>query len=92
MSAFDAGHNVSLTCADGAADDVKIACLAGDGGYLVGPAHLAYKALGHIPNLFVASGGSFIVPTRVMDAVGMRGYLPTDALAARAIAAIVAAS
>ena len=89
MSAFNAEHNVSLNCAAGAADTAKIACLAGDGGYLVGPAHLVYKALGHLPGLFRASGSSFIIPTRLMDAMGMRGYLLTEALAAKVLAAWV---
>ena len=43
MSAFNAEHNVTLNCADNAADTVKIACLAGEGGYLIGPAHLAFR-------------------------------------------------
>ena len=89
MSAFSAEHNVSLNCADGATDDVKIACLAGDGGYLVGPAHIAYKALGHIPGVFVASGPNYVMPPRLMDAAGMRGYFLTEALSAKVLASWV---
>ena len=86
MSAFNAEHNVTLNCADNAADTVKIACLAGEGGYLVGPAHLAFKALGHIPGVFVASGGANRISTRVLDAVGLRGFILTEELAAKVVA------
>ena len=87
MTTFDAKFDFRFSCAPGATIDTKIKSLGGDGGYIVGPPHILYKKVGHLPDIIVASGGNYKIPTRVLDAVALRALVPDPALRAILVAA-----
>ena len=74
MSAADAKYRVRTR--QNGDNAQRVASIGGqDGGFLMSPQHVMHRKMGHLPNTFVVEAGERRLATRLMDALGMGGFI-----------------